>query len=112
MNQRIRNWVFALSGALLLLGAMLYVIHWEMAPYLFAVGAAGITVCYMSVPVLGMDFRQKRLHRFNVLSGILMICASGFMFKERSEWILLLAISAVFQVYTAFVGGGKQEAKR
>ena len=105
MNQQVRSWVFALSYILLLAGAMLYVVHWWMAPYLFAVGSAGGTVCYMSVPVVGMDLRHKRLHRFNVIAGILMVCASGFMFKERSEWILLLTIAAIFQVYTAFVGG-------
>lgn len=105
MNQQVRSWVFALSYILLLAGAMLYVVHWWMAPYLFAVGSAGVTVCYMSVPVVGMDLRHKRLHRFNVIASILMVCASGFMFKERSEWILLLTIAAIFQVYTAFVGG-------
>lgn len=105
MNQQVRSWVFALSYILLLAGAILYVVHWWMAPYLFAVGSAGVTVCYMSVPVVGMDLRHKRLHRFNVIAGILMVCASGFMFKERSEWILLLTIAAIFQVYTAFVGG-------
>ena len=105
MNQQVRSWVFALSYILLLAGAILYVVHWWMAPNLFAVGSAGVTVCYMSVPVVGMDLRHKRLHRFNVIAGILMVCASGFMFKERSEWILLLTIAALFQVYTAFVGG-------
>ena len=79
MNQQVRSWVFALSYIVLLLGAVLYVFQGWVAPYLFAVGAAGVTVCYMSV--------------------------SGFMFKERSEWILLLTIAAIFQVYTAFVGG-------
>ena len=71
MNQKVRGIVFALSGVLLLLGALLYVIHLSVAPYLFAVGAAGITVCYMSVPVVGLDLRHKRLHRFNIIAGIL-----------------------------------------
>ena len=43
MNQQVRSWVFALSYILLLAGAMLYVVHWWMAPYLFAVGSAGWT---------------------------------------------------------------------
>ena len=109
MNQKVRGIVFALSGVLLLLGALLYVIHLSVAPYLFAVGAAGITVCYMSVPVVGLDLRHKRLHRFNIIAGILMVCASGFLCNRRSEWILLLTFAAIFQVYTAFVGGKKVE---
>ena len=77
MNQKVRGIVFALSGVLLLLGALLYVVHLSVAPYLFAVGAAGITVCYMSVPVVGLDLRHKRLHRFNIIAGI-------FRFKPES----------------------------
>ena len=42
---------------------------------------------------------------FNVLSGLLMIAASAFMFKGKMGWVILLAISAIFQAYVAFVGG-------
>ena len=98
MNSQIRTYLFTVSAILLLGGAVLYLTQ-------FAVGAAGITVCYLTESVVGLDFRQKRLHRFNVLSGLLMIAASAFMFKGKMEWVILLAISAIFQTYVAFVGG-------
>ena len=103
MNSQIRSFVFTFSGVLVLAGAVLYISQWVYAPYLFAVGAAGITVCYMTAPYKQLDFRMRRLHRFNVLAGIAMIVASMFMFRQRMEWVACLLIAALFQLYTSFV---------
>lgn len=103
MNQSIRAIIFNISGLLVLAGAVLYLTHWEYAPYFFAVGSAGVAVCYLTVSVKEMGFRQRRLHRSNVIAGMLMIFASGLMFKDRTEWVLCLTIAAILQVYTAFV---------
>ncbi len=105
MNQKVRNLLFMVSAILLLAGAVLYMVKWLVAPYLFAVGAAGITVCHLTESVVELNFRQKRLHRFKVFSGFFMIAASIFMFKGKMEWVVLLAIAAIFQTYTAFVDG-------
>ena len=43
MNSQIRTYLFTVSAILLLGGAVLYLTQWIVAPYLFAVGAAGIT---------------------------------------------------------------------
>ena len=48
MNSQIRTYLFTVSAILLLGGAVLYLTQWFVAPYLFAVGAAGITVCYLT----------------------------------------------------------------
>lgn len=103
MNQSIRAIIFNISGLLVLAGAALYLTRWAYAPYLFAVGSAGVAVCYLTVSVKEMGFRQRRLHRSNVIAGMLMIFASGLMFKDRTEWVLCLTIAAILQVYTAFV---------
>ena len=103
MNQQIRSIIFGVAGLLVLAGAILFLTHWAVAPYLFAVGAAGIAVCYLTLPVKDLDFRRRRLHRFNVFAGLLMIVSSGFMFNNRTEWILCLSVAAILQVYTAFV---------
>ncbi|MCC8144016.1 MAG: hypothetical protein LUD02_07945 [Tannerellaceae bacterium] len=103
MNLTIRTILFNLSGILLLAGAILYLTKLALAPYLFAVGAAGLTVFYLTYPVGNLDFRHKRLHRMNVLAGGLMVAASALMFRGRNEWILCLTISAILQVYTSFV---------
>lgn len=103
MNSRTRTILFNIAALFVLAGALLYLTKWVLAPYLFAVGAAGVAVCYLTLPVKRLGFRERRLHRFNVFAGLLMIIASGLMFSERKEWILCLTISAILQLYTAFV---------
>lgn len=103
MNQQTRVTVYNFSAILILISTVLFLTKWLYAPYLFALGTAGIAVCYLTAPYKELDFRRRRLHRFNIIAGILMILASAFMFKNRTEWILCLSISAMLQLYTAFV---------
>lgn len=109
MNQKARTIIFYIAGILLLAGAALYLSQWFLAPYLFAVGAAGIAVCYLTLPTKDMELRMRRLHRYNIIASILMICASGLMFKDRKEWVLCLTIAAILQLYASFVSSGKQK---
>lgn len=109
MNQRSRTTIYYLAAICLLAGAILHFIGWFFAPYLFAVGAAGLSVCYFTYPIQDMDFRQKRLHRNNIFAGFLMIFASGLMFAERKEWILCLTIAAILQIYAAFASPKDKE---
>ena len=83
MNEKARTIVFNISALLLLAGAGLYLALPVAAPYLFAVGAAGITVCYLTMPIKDMDFRRRRLHRYNIFAGLLCIFASALMFSGR-----------------------------
>ena len=100
---KIRAILFAVSACLALAGTILYLTQWAVAPYLFAVGSAGIAVNYLTIPVGDLDFRSRRLHRFNVMAGFLMVVASGFQINGRNEWIICLFIAAILQLYTAFV---------
>ncbi|MDH6311316.1 phosphatidylserine synthase [Parabacteroides sp. PFB2-10] len=109
MKSSIRNIIYMLAALLLLAGAVLHFTQWAFAPYLFAFGAAGLTVSYLTVSPKGMDFRHKRLHNFNMIAGLLMIVASGLMFSQRKEWVILLLIAAILQGYVAFVW--KEEKK-
>ena len=106
--KKIRTILFVVSACLVLAGAALYLTQWTVAPYLFAVGAAGIAVNYLTTPVGDLDFRGRRLHRFNVMAGFLMVVASGFQFNGRKEWVMCLFIAAILQLYTAFVSPKKE----
>ncbi len=106
--KKIRTILFVVSACLVLAGAALYLTQWTVAPYLFAVGAAGIAVNYLTTPVGDLDFRGRRLHRFNVMAGFLMVVASGFQFNGRKEWVICLFIAAILQLYTAFVSPKKE----
>jgi hypothetical protein len=104
MNRQIRNYIFMLSCILVLAGAILYLTHRFYASYLFAVGAAGITVSFMAAPYQNLNFRFRRLHRINVLAGISLIASSVFMFRGEMAWVVFLLISALLMLYTSFVG--------
>lgn len=103
MNPQVRTTLFGFSGILVLISSALYLTQWFYAPYLYALGTAGIAVSYLTTPYRSLDFRRRRLHRFNVFAGILMVASSALMFKHRTEWILCLSLAAMLQVYTAFV---------
>ena len=102
MNQQIRSIIFGVAGLLVLAGAILFLTHWAVAPYLFAVGAAGIAVCYLTLPVKDLDFRRRRLHRFNVFAGLLMIVSSGFMYALKSIHTRYVASSGVTTSFGRF----------
>ena len=102
MNQQIRDYVFMFSGALVLAGATLFLTNWEYAPYAFAVGAAGIAVCFMTVSYKNLGFRSRRLHRINVMAGVSMVASSVLMFKGMMEWVIFLLIAALLILYTSF----------
>ena len=108
LMKKIRTILFVVSACLVLAGAALYLTQWTVAPYLFAVGAAGIAVNYLTTPVGDLDFRGRRVHRFNVMAGFLMVVASGFQFNGRKEWVICLLIAAILQLYTAFVSPKKE----
>lgn len=103
MNQKVKAILFNTAAVLFLGGAILNLKFPDVAPYLFAVGAAGIAVYHLTTPTKEMDFRTKRLHRYNILAGFLGIIASGLMFRQQKEWVICLTIAAILQLYTAFV---------
>ena len=105
MNEKARTIVFNISALLLLAGAGLYLALPVAAPYLFAVGAAGIAVSYLTMPTQDMNFRRRR---YNIFAGLLCIFASALMFSGRKEWMICLTISALLQLYTAFVTPKKE----
>ena len=100
---KLRAILFSVSACLVLAGAILALTKWSVAPYLFAVGSAGVAVNYLTTPVGDLAFRGRRLHRCNVMAGFLMVAASGFQFNGRKEWVVCLFIAAILQLYTAFV---------
>ncbi len=103
MNDKVRTILFNFSALLVLAGALLYFFHFLYAPYLFAVGTAGVAIAHFTVPYKDLSLRRKRLQHFNVLASGLMIAASALMFKGQNEWIICLSIAAIFQTYAAFV---------
>jgi predicted PurR-regulated permease PerM len=102
MNSKVRTTLLLFSGVFVLIGAALYLTLWLVASYLMAIGAAGVTIYYLTIPYQSLNHRLRRLHRINILAGIAMIAASVFMFRQQMEWVVCLLISALLQFYTSF----------
>lgn len=97
--------IISMAGAvLLLIGAVLQITRWEVAPYLYIVGA----VMFGYVQVVagrydGSNFIIKRLRRQQIFGAIALVFAGVLMFTmQRNEWIVCLSIAAVLELYTAF----------
>jgi hypothetical protein len=103
MNNRLRASIYNFAGILVLLSATLQFFKWSYAPYIFALGSAGVAISHLTAPYKTLGFRQKRLQRFNIIASILMIFSSTLMFRGDNEWVLCLFIAAILQLYTAFV---------
>lgn len=103
MNDKIQNIIFILSATAVVIAAAIYPLHWFYTPYIFAVGAAGVAIARLSRRYKGDNLRLKRLYKMETISALLLVAASYFMFKERNEWLLILTIAAILQLYAAFV---------
>ena len=88
--------MFVVVGALL----PLFVFE-EWVPYIFAVGAAGMSVIRLITPYRGKNTRMRRLVLIELLATLMLIFASYLMFKGGNDWIVLLTISAFLQLYTS-----------
>ena len=97
--------IISMAGAVLLLaGAVLQITRWELAPYLYTLGA----VMFGYVQVMGnrfdgKNFIIKRLRKQQVFGAVALVFAGVLMFTmKRNEWIVCLSIAAVLELYTAF----------
>lgn len=103
MNRHTLNILFYISALAILLASALYITQWNMAPYIFAVGAAGMAITRLSNHYQGNNIRLKRLYRMETFSSLIIVAASYFMFKHQNEWFLLLLVAAILQLYTAIL---------
>lgn len=102
-NTKLRNIVYICSGFLILAAAILYMSFPVIACWMMATGVVIFSVITVSNPYPGKSIRGKRLFMFRVLSCILMIVGTYFMFQRQNIWFLAMLIAAVFMIYSAFV---------
>lgn len=109
---KIQNLIYCIGGILLLVGAVmpLFLVHVSVTPYVFCAGTLMFSSMQLLAAYEGDDFVVRRLRRQQIL-GALLLVASGVLFLlghlqpawlQGDEWLLLLTIAAVLEVYTAF----------
>ena len=93
-----------MTGAVLLLvGAMLQITRWELAPVLYTIGAVLFAYVQVMSRYEGKNLIVRRLRRQQILASVLLVFAGVLMFVTRhNEWVLCLTIAAILELYTAF----------
>lgn len=97
------NILFMCGMVFALIGAAVYITHWEYAPYMFIIGAITAAIAQIFAQPHVENVTLKRLYRqqmfgalFLVLTGLLMLYSHG------NEWIVCLFIAAILELYTAY----------
>ncbi|MCE2617015.1 MAG: hypothetical protein ACTTJK_09510 [Phocaeicola sp.] len=93
-----------LGAILLLIGAVLMVNQLTIAPYLYTIGA--LLFGYVQVfhgKYEGQSLVIRRLRRLQIFGAIMLVVTGIPMFTmHHNEWILAMAIAAIFELYTAW----------
>ena len=91
------------GAVLLLVGAMLQITRWEMAPVLYLIGSVLFAYVQVMSRYEGKNLIVRRLRRQQIIGAVLLVFAGVLMFVTRhNEWVLCLSAAAVIQLYTAF----------
>ncbi len=98
-----KNVLYRISGVLILISALLYMFYPVVASWLMSVAVIVFSVITISSPYPGKSIRGKRLFNLQILSCLLMIAATYMMFKDRVEWVLLMALGAFILLYSSFI---------
>ena len=90
------NYMQIVGAVLLLVGAMLQITRWVMAPVLYTVGAVLFAYVQVMSRYEGGNLIVRRLRRQQILGAVLLVFAGVGVMAAG------LTIAAVLQLYTAF----------
>ena len=94
-----------------LTGAAVYITGWELAPYIYTIGAAMGALAQINSPSKRKSPNVKRLRRQQIFGAILLVLTGAFMFfTHGNEWIVCMTIAAILELYTS-VRIPQEEAK-
>lgn len=93
-----------MTGAvLLLLGAMLQITRWELAPIIYIIGSVLFAWTQVSDSYNGKNLIVRRLRRQQIIGAMLLVFTGVLMYTSKhNEWIVCLTIAAVLELYTAY----------
>lgn len=103
MKQQILNGFFQVGAIMALIGAASYITGWNLSSYLYLIGAVMLLVSQILTPFHTDNHVIRRLHVQQIMGGFFLFASAICMFVLRgNEWIVLLAISCVFILYSTF----------
>ncbi len=104
MSQRYFDVLFVIGGILFLIGACSHVAGWSYSTHFYVVGATMIALVQLrSALIPTSNNTLKRLRRQQAFGALCLVVSGVVMvLLHRNEWIAVMMIAAVFEVYTAF----------
>lgn len=107
---KFQNMIFAAGAVLLLIGAATFPMLGETAFYIYTAGSFSFGAMQLYAGYDGTNWVIRRLRRQQIFGALCLMLVSvamamnlfHFGFAQRNEWIVLLTIGCVFEVYTAF----------
>ena len=85
-----------------LTGAAVYITGWELAPYIYTIGATMVALAQINSPSKSKSPNVKRLRRQQIFGAILLVLTGAFMFfTHGNEWIVCMTIAAILELYTS-----------
>ena len=114
---KIQTVVYLLGAVMMVIGSGGYVLLWQVAPIIYAVGA----LCFVAMQWVqryeGTSFVIRRLRRMMIVSDFLFLLAALLMFANQSnifglsyinymqyvynKWVVVLLIAAILQLYSS-----------
>ena len=106
----IQTILYRIGGSLIIIGSILPLFAPEVAPFVFAAGAALFGCIQISDRYEGKNFIIRRLRRQQVMGALLLIITAYLMISSYfqwspfrgSEWKVTLMIAAILELYTVF----------
>ena len=102
MKYNLKDIVYRVSALFILVFTIAHSFIPEWSVWGMVVSVSLFSAITLSSPYPGKSLRGKRLFNFQVLACLLMVVATFLMYKERNEWPVLLLLSAIFFLYSAF----------
>ena len=107
---KIQSLVFMFGACLILIGAMLGITRSPLSPYIYSVGAVCFSSMQLAASYEGSNIVLRRLRRQQIIGAVLLLLNGipmfmnfyNFGFARNNEWILVLTIASVLELYSAF----------
>ena len=111
------NAVFVIGAVLMVVGSGANIFAQTWAPYIFAIGGAGVVAMQLRQRYEGSDVTLRRLRRMVIISDLLLVVSAVLMLANidnmlgldaltyikyvHNNWVVTLLIAAMLQLYTS-----------
>lgn len=103
MKSNIKSLLYKVSAIFILVFTVVYSFQPTIAVWGMVVSVSLFSAITVTNPYPGKSIRGKRLFNFQVFACVLLVVATFLMYKGRTEWPLLLLVSAIFLFYSSIV---------